>query len=59
MLDQLKDLVEKKGWIRLWLVVGLVIGLMGLFAGSEGLLFLGILAIGLGWVLRWVVRGFE
>lgn len=59
MLDQLKDLVEKKGWIRLWLVVGLVIGLMGLFAGSEGLILLGILAIGLGWVLRWVVRGFE
>ena len=59
MLDQLKDLVEKKGWIRLWLVVGLVIALIGLFAESEGVILLGILAIGLGWVLRWVVRGFE
>ncbi|WP_404376010.1 hypothetical protein [Vreelandella aquamarina] len=59
MLDQLKDLVEKKGWIRLWLVVGLIMALMGLFAESEGLILLGILAIGLGWVLRWVVRGFE
>jgi hypothetical protein len=59
MLDQLKDLVEKKGWIRLWLVVGLVIALIGLFAESEGLMLLGILATGLGWLLRWVVRGFE
>tara|TARA_B100000929_G_C15314883_1_gene355180 strand:+ start:428 stop:607 length:180 start_codon:yes stop_codon:yes gene_type:complete len=59
MLDQLKDLVEKKGWIRLWFVVGLVMAFMGLFAESEGLILLGILAIGLGWVLRWVVRGFE
>lgn len=55
MLDQLKDLVEKKGWIRLWLVVGLVMAFIGLFAESEGLILLGILAIGLGWVLR----GFE
>lgn len=59
MLEQLKDAVEKKGWIRLWLVVGLIIAFVGMFANNEGVLFLGVLATFLGWILRWVVRGFE
>lgn len=58
MLSNLQNAVEKKGWLRLWLVVGIFLMVLSLFGGSEGGFFLGLLAISLGWVLRWVVRGF-